>query len=338
MAKKISLQGNAIEIEDTVTGFIDLSLKAVDCWYDEKKLEENSQVQIYYISNGQQRGSSVFELSETVDRSETTFTKASFRDFARDSMGSASDSQATEYTYAVALNKVTGSTTWNKFAYNLDIDSGTEVVASFGGSFFPMTTADTLEIVSTSESDDSEGTGVNSVVLYGVDENREYQVEVVTMDGTTDVRTSNQWLGINRIAPFLTGSGFVNAGSITARTTTGETIIAEMPAGGTVTQQAIFYVQAGHTFLADYLFINALKLAGGSAPRVTIKGWVFSPIANSKIQVFETDIDTAVSNVVEIKPSQPFPITEKSVLWFEATTNTNDTAVSMRFSGIEVKN
>ena len=54
----------------------------------------------------------------------------------------------TDYNTEVALGRRQGATLWNKFGYNPDVDVGTEVVASWGGTFAPLTTATTISIVS----------------------------------------------------------------------------------------------------------------------------------------------------------------------------------------------
>lgn len=242
----------------------------------------------------------------------------------------------TNYNSEVALGRRQGHSLWNKFGYNNDLDVGTEVVASFGGTFTPLTTATTLTIVSTSTDDDDGGTGVNSIVVYGIDANRDEQIEVVTMNGTTNVVTTSTWLGINRIAMFLCGTGQVNAGTITITATTGGSTMAQMPAGGGVTQQCIFYVPQKHQFITEWLRINTLKQAAQN-PKVTVKFWVYSPVNNGKQEVYKVDIDTSVTNDVSENPQLPFPITEKSVVWLEATTDKADTIVNARFSGILVK-
>jgi len=246
----------------------------------------------------------------------------------------------TDFRLEVARGNVSGSETWNKFGFNDDVDTGaSEIIASFGGSYVVPTTAETLTIVSTSAQDsEAPATGCRSVVITGIDANREKQVEVVALDGTAGVTTTSTWLGINRVAPFLCGSSQSNVGTITITNSTSGNTLAQMPAGLSVTQQAILHVQSAHTFYAEWLWINVRKLSGGTAPRVTIKGWVFSPVANANIEVFEARIDTAIENTVELKPTEPFPITENSVLYFTAETNTNNKTVSMRFSGIELPN
>lgn len=245
----------------------------------------------------------------------------------------------TNFIYEVALSRRAGYTTWNKFGYNADVDTGTEVIAAQGGTFTFLTTASTLTIVSSSLADDGSpaGTGANSIVIYGVDANRVAQTEVVTINGTSSVVTATTWLGINRAAIYLAGGGLTNAGNITITATMGGTTQGYIPLGESSTQQAIFFTQENYTFLADFLRINAEKTGGGASPKVRIKGWVFSEVSNAKYLVFNELIDTSADNAYSINPSQPFIVGEKSVLWFEATTDTNDTFVSCRFSGIEVR-
>lgn len=245
----------------------------------------------------------------------------------------------TKFEYEVALGRRQGSTTWSKFGYNGDVDIGTEVVWNAGGTFTKLTSASTLTIVSSSVNDDGApaGTGANTIVIFGIDANRLAQTEVVTMNGTTNVVTATTWLGINRAAVYLAGSSSYNEGNITITATTGGSTQAYIAANEGTTQQAIFFTQADHQFLADWLMFNVTKLSGGTAPRVTIKGFVQSYLSNSQYEVFRYTIDTSVENHIDIAPAQPFVVGEKSVLWFEATTDTNNTVISLRFSGIEFR-
>ena len=242
----------------------------------------------------------------------------------------------TDYEYEVALGRRQGATLWNKFGYNNDVDIGTEVVASFGGTFVPMTTARTLSIVSTDATDDDGNTGANSLIVYGVDANRQAQTVVVTMNGTTPVVTTETWLGINRMAIYVSGTNKINAGTITATATTDATIQGQIPAGEGTTQQCIFFSQADHQGLMRWVTLNTLKQTGAN-PVVNVKGWVFSGVSNSKYEVFRQSLDTAVENTVELSPPLSFVLGEKSCFWLEATTDKADTIISARFSLIEVR-
>jgi len=138
----------------------------------------------------------------------------------------------TDYTYEVALGLRQGAATWNKFGYNADVDSASpEIIAAFGGTFTYLTSASTLTLVSSSVNDTSAGTGARSLVIYGVDANRKTQIEVVALNGTTNVVTDTTWLGINRASIYLAGSGLANDGNITITATTGGSTQGYMPVG-----------------------------------------------------------------------------------------------------------
>lgn len=242
------------------------------------------------------------------------------------------------FNYEVGLGRRQGYTTWNKWGYNPDIDAAaSETIWSVGGVFAEMTTATTLDITSTDANDTSAGTGAQSIVIYGVDANYNEQIEVVTMNGATIVTTTGSWLGVNRMSIYLAGSGGINAGDIDAVVTAGGSTQAQIPAGEGSTQHAFFFVPASHTFLLDWLFLNVVKTSGGGNPEIVIKAWVTSLVSGSKYEVFRDTVDTQRENHIELKPSQPFVVGEKSLLTFEGTTDTNNTAVSARFSGITVR-
>lgn len=243
----------------------------------------------------------------------------------------------TEYKYEVAMGKRQGRSTINKFAYNADVDSaGVEVVASFGGTFNIMTSADTLNVVSSSANDTSAGTGARTILITGIDENFLTQTETVTLSGATPVTTSNSWLGVNRVIVLSSGTSNANEGTITISDTAGTVgTQAEIAINSSVTQQAIYHTQINHTLLLDWLWVNIRKLSGGSAPRVTIRGYSYSRVTETAYEIFDYDVDTGVDNTVELTPSQPFAVGGREVLYFTAETNTNDTSVRLRFSGIE---
>lgn len=236
----------------------------------------------------------------------------------------------------IALGNVTGISTWNKFGYNLDIDTAAEeVIASFGGSVNIMTTGDTLDVVSSSVNDTAAGTGARMIQIIGIDENANVQSEFVTLNGTTPVTTTNQWLGINRVFVISAGSGNNADGTITITDTSAVVgTQAEIVAGSNVTQQAIFHTPISQTFLAKWLLMNARKLSGGGgSPRVTFKGYSYSRVTGLTYEIFREDIDTDVENTVELRPNVPFVVGGREVLYFTATTDTNNTAANCRFSG-----
>lgn len=244
----------------------------------------------------------------------------------------------TNYNYEAALGLRQGATTWNKWGYNTQVNTGSSsTIWSVGGRITPMTVANTININSTHAGDTSAGLGARSVVVYGINAKRESITELVALNGTANVTTVNRYLGINRIATYLCGANGVNIGNITARNRTDGTIQGRVPATQGVTQQNIFFTQNNHVGLADWFMFNVNKLSG-SSPVVTIRGIVTPFLSNAKYEVFRINIDTAVENTITLSPNQPFIFTENTMFELIADTTQNNTVVTARFSLIEVKN
>jgi len=244
----------------------------------------------------------------------------------------------TDYKYEVALGLRQGQQTWNKWGYNSTVPNSTveSTVWTEGGRLVPLTGANTINIRSSSASDNVSQTGAQSIIIYGNDANNKATLEVVQLNGTSNVSTVNEYVGINRMAIYLAGSSGLNTGNITATAVTAGTRQGIIPAGEGSTQQAFFFVQRDHTALVDWLWINVSKQAGKN-PIVTLKMWVKSLVSGARYEVFRAIIDTTVENVVELKPSQPFVVGEESLLELTATSDKDDTVVSARFSLIETR-
>ena len=243
----------------------------------------------------------------------------------------------TNFYHEVARGLRQGSAIFNKFGYNADVDTGTEVIASFGGTYTPPTSATTLTIVSTSTADDGDpaNTGANTIQIVGVDANRAKQTEVVTLDGTSNVVTTSTWLGINRAAVALAGSGGENAGTINITATTGGATLAQIPVGEGTTQQAIYHNETDHIVCAEELTFSAIKTSGGSSPEIFLRGWAYSPVSNCKYEVFRAKMDISKENNFVYSPKIPFVLNSGDVLWFECQTDTDNTSVSCRFSLVD---
>lgn len=71
----------------------------------------------------------------------------------------------------------------------------------------------------------------------------------------------------------------------------------------------------------------------GGSPRVTIKGLVYSDVNGGVQEIFRAVIDTGVENSVNYDFPENITISEQSILYFTAETNTNNTVVTGRFGG-----
>lgn len=250
----------------------------------------------------------------------------------------------TDYKYEIAQGKRQGSTTINKWGYNTDIGTSTpEIIASFGGSFAAssniITTAQTFTITYTNTLDGSTTTGARTLLVTYLDEDFLEQNAIHTLGSTGSEVTSFSGLGINRVVVLSNGGATINRGNIDFTATVAGTIQARIPAGHSVTQQCIFHVQVGHSFLLDYLNISCLRVTGGggSSPVVTLRGYAYSRVTNTVYEILEKEVDTAVENNIEVKFSQPFYLTGRDVFYLTAQTTSNNTKVTARFSGVQIR-
>lgn len=231
---------------------------------------------------------------------------------------------------------------FKKFGYNEDVDitDGDAVVWSQQGSALPFVVdvAETIDVNSTDPNDTDGGTGCQGIVIFGINQNREQITEVILLNGTTAVTSINQFFGINRMVVFRSGSERRNAGIINASQTTSGNLMAQMPVGDSTTQQCIYYVGANRTALIDYIYLSTIKLVGGGNPEVVFKLNVFSYVSNTFYEIWRTTIDAQRENNLTIELDDPLPVTEQTIIYLTASTDTNDTQVSARFHLLDYLN
>lgn len=243
------------------------------------------------------------------------------------------------YSYEVALGHVDRAGIVNKFGYNTDIDTAEEeIIASFGGAFNPTTdiisSAQTFTITYNNSTDGIGTTGALSLLFTYLDANFKEVSSVHVLSNTGSDTTSFSGLGINRVVVLSSGSLGYNANDITITATIDTTTQAQITAESSVTQQAIYHTGINKTVLLDFLKLSALRLSGGSSPRVNFRGYSWSRVTNTRYKIFDTEIDTEVENTFVLNPNQPFILTGREVIYFTADTNTNNTKVNCRFSGV----
>lgn len=126
------------------------------------------------------------------------------------------DSSPDFFTRA-ALGMEPGATVSGVFSKRLGIGMGTteDVWCGTAGERTDLVTPERLVIVSDSAQDILGGTGATAVIVQGVGADFVEQVEIVPLDGTTNVTTVGVWMGVNAV--FMQGgqSSLANIGTIT---------------------------------------------------------------------------------------------------------------------------
>lgn len=239
-----------------------------------------------------------------------------------------------DFQEEVANGRRSGVVKWTKWGANTDVDSAAaEVVAPFGGTFTPLESAETFEIAYNDSTDGADGgaTGAKVLTIWYIDANGLPRITTHTLGSSSPDTTAFSGFGINRMAVSSSGSSNFNVNDITVTATTAGTNQSMIVAGQSVTKQAIHFVGSNHIAVGNSATINIARLSG-SAPRVTIRMFVFNRGITTKFDIFDMLMDTSVENTHYVNEFEGFVLNSTDVAWFEATTNTNDTPVNIRIS------
>ena len=156
-----------------------------------------------------------------------------------------------DFYLAVAKGDFTGYTKVSKFGRNPNVKSADYETIWDGSNFYPWpTAAETLNVVSSDANDTSAGTGARTVEIEGLNSNWNVLTETVSMNGTTNVTTTNSFLRVYRARVVTAGSTETNAGTITMTNTTSSNVIAQISvdnSGFGQTLMACYTIPAGKT-------------------------------------------------------------------------------------------
>ncbi|MDB4296103.1 hypothetical protein N9940_00745 [bacterium] len=225
-----------------------------------------------------------------------------------------------------------------KFGYNPDVNGVEETVWADGGDYPWLDSAVTMFVSSSSANDTSGGTGANTILIQGLDEDYNEIEETVTLNGQTQVATQLSYLRVYRSYVTLAGSDGTSGGTISIASSgaTGGvpngTVYASL-ALGNQTQIAAYTVPAGYTLYVDEInFTAALSTAN---KRVTASFHTREFGSN----VFTTNfINVIQSSQLKQLFKYPQPFAEKTDLECRVSTNTSNNPIAASFQGVLIKN
>ena len=239
---------------------------------------------------------------------------------------------------AIARGFTKGHRSLYKFGYNPDVNGEEETVWAQGGNMTYPTSAVTMFVSSTSVNDANGGTGANSILIQGLDENYDEIEETVLLNGQTQVATQLAYLRVYRAFVTLAGTGGTSGGTIyigSSGATGGvpnTTVYANLSFGNQ-TQIAAYTVPAGYTlYLDDINFTAALSTANKTATCSFVSRTFGSNVFRTRF------INVLQSNQLITKFEYPQPFPEKTDLECRVSTNTTNNAIGASFQGVLVKN
>jgi len=168
-----------------------------------------------------------------------------------------------DYLLAMAEGDITGHTSFTKFGRVTGVNNSlVDIWDGEGGTasqyVFPPS-AIQFHVVSTSGSDDLGSTGIEKIMIVGLDANYAEQTEEVTMDGTTIVTTTKSFLRINYCYATQAGSAGVAVGKITIKNVANTITYSSISIGLTACRTLVYTVPASKT-----LYLTSITVASGA--------------------------------------------------------------------------
>jgi hypothetical protein len=207
----------------------------------------------------------------------------------------------------------------NIFGFSRSVGITFQTIWNDGGQYVHPSTAVQVSCVSTSASD------TMAILVSGLDANYETIAEIVQLNGTTPVTTTNSFYRINS-ATILSGS---NVGDITVSESS--TIYAHIEATLGTTQACVYTVPADHS-----LYIFRISLTSGtvnSNKYVTYR----NRIDSSSGRVLRVAEATFQQNMQTFDRQIPFRVASKSDFQFEAKSSSGTNELSIFVEALLMK-
>tara|TARA_R110000851_G_scaffold122562_1_gene252003 strand:- start:767 stop:2047 length:1281 start_codon:yes stop_codon:yes gene_type:complete len=239
---------------------------------------------------------------------------------------------------AISRGHSTGYRTLYKFGYNPDVNGAEETVWSDGGDYLWLNGAVTMFVSSSSANDANSGTGANTILIQGLDEDYNEIEETIILNGQTQVTTQLSYLRVYRAYVTLAGSGGTSGGTIyvgSSGATSGVpngTVYASL-ALGNQTQIAAYTVPAGFTLYLDEINFTAALSTANKRVNASFHTRDFGS------NVFRTRfINVLQSSQLkqEFRYPQAFP--EKTDMECRVYTDSTNNPIAASFQGVLIKN
>ena len=214
----------------------------------------------------------------------------------------------------VALGQFPRYQSNNKFGFNNAVGTSQEEIWNVGGIEAYLSTAETMNIVSTSTNDDGSpvGTGARTLTISGLNNDWLLVQETITLNGQTNVLTTNAYLRVFRMVVNTAGSTGSNVGTITATASTAATVHAQISPTDNQTLKINFSVPANKYALITYAELGTAK-ADDSQVRFKIRP--FGEVFQTKriLNLFQNIVSFSGFEPILVPPKSDITITALSI-------------------------
>lgn len=227
----------------------------------------------------------------------------------------------------INLGRISDIEAKGKFGENPQCGTGGEDIWQQGGSLSFLSSAETMDVSSSSANDTNAGTGAHQIRIEGLDGSWNEISETVTMNGTTTVVTTNLFLRVNRAYILGVGSNGVNVGGISIDATTAGTVQAFIGAGLGQTLKTQVSIPANRQAYITGFFCNVGK--GDDAvvfieKRTNGQGWR----VQRELRIFQNHIRVNLDSYI--------PVEAMSDIRMRAEAGTGNIAIAAGYEYIEV--
>lgn len=234
---------------------------------------------------------------------------------------------ASDYLLEVSKGNVPGHRTFQRSSQNDNVGTTFQDITPQGGLQTLPTSAETLEIVSTSTDDTNGGSGANSVIVPTLNENYERQQQIVILDGTTPVTLTGTHLRTEPINIVTQGSAMNNIGDIILRPSGGGETRQIMPAGIGESSSSHYTSPAGLTIRA--LSVNVFAPKGSDVQfRSVVTPEGGATIIGGNRPAYQSDTQMSLPSLPVAPP--------KTDVNFQAISTNEGTSVSMMIEYLEI--
>ena len=232
------------------------------------------------------------------------------------------------FEWQIARNQIADAIPINIFGYNDSISTSPQAVWDVSTDYLFPETANVLTIHSSSSLDDTN----TRILISGLDSNWNMLNESVTLNGTSNVTTSNSFLRVNQMIVTRVGAGHLgNEGTITARNN--GNIYAQINPQISKTQMAVYSVPAGYT-----LYITQVTGLSGDAAGASKFMNFQCDIKNNVTGVNFILLRTTWQNIYQVQRVIPIAQTEKQDLKWQLYTGQGTYSGSIIVEGALIKN
>lgn len=169
--------------------------------------------------------------------------------------------------FEIARHSIPGYTPLLVFCENDSVTTSLETLWEEGGLYEYIDTPINIKISSTNAADTAAGTGAQSLLIAGLDENGDWKREILPLNGLTETISPTLWTAVNVVLVATVGTGKIAAGTIYVGVGVvgggiPATVYSKINGTGDLDCRALqspFVVPAGYRGIVKGLFVNTGK-------------------------------------------------------------------------------